>query len=199
MILFSIYENGSLRKVNKADFKSSKVYLIDDFKTVYLWFGSNSSKKKKDFAMKRANELIKKKKIPAKLQIINQNKEFGTFIAIKELLKTGLKENGEIEVRDELELNVDETLELISAGIEKDLEAEITLAADKLSKNEISYEDLSKQLAKLQLILLKSKTKPSEKEITKKTEEILKSSATYEELCWLVSELKILIKKKQIK
>ena len=199
MILFSIYENGSLRKVKKADFKSSKVYLIDDFKTVYLWFGSNSSKKKKDFAIKRANELNNKKKSPAKLQLIDQKKEFGTFISIKKLLLTGLKDNVVIEARNELELKVDETLELISAGLEKDLEAEITLAADKLSKNEISYEDLSKQLAKLQLILLKSKTKPSEKEITKKTEEILKSSATYEELCWLVSELKILIKKKQIK
>ena len=199
MILFSVYENGSLRKVNKADFKSSKVYLIDDFKTIYLWFGSNSSKKKKGFAMKRANELNNKKKSPAKLQLINQNKEFGTFIAIKELLLTGLKDIDVIETRNELELNVDETLELISAGLEKDLEAELTLAADKLSKNDISYEDLSKRLAKLQLILLKNKTKPSEKEITKKSDGILKSSSTREELCWLVCQLEILIKKKQFK
>ena len=197
MILFSVYENGSLRKVNKADFKSSKVYLIDDFKTIYLWFGSNSSKKKKDFALKRANELNNKKKTPAKLQLINQNKEFGTFIAIKELLLIGLKDNDVIEARNELELNVDETLELISAGLEKDLEAELTLAADKLSKNDISYEDLSKRLAKLQLIYLKNKAKPSEKEISNKCEEILKSSSTREELCWLVCQLEILIKKKQ--
>ena len=199
MILFSVYENGSLRKVNKADFKSSKVYLIDDFKTIYLWFGSNSSKKKKSFAMKRANELNNKKKSPAKLQLINQNKEFGTFIAIKELILTGLKDNDVIETRNELEINVDETLELISAGLEKDLEAELTLAADKLSKNDISYEDLSKRLAKLQLILLKNKTKPSEKEISKKSDGILKSSSTREELCWLVCQLEILIKKKQFK
>ena len=199
MILFSVYENGSLRKVNKADFKSSKVYLIDDFKTIYLWFGSNSSKKKKGFAMKRANELNNKKKSQAKLQLINQNKEFGTFIAIKERLLTGLKDNDVIEARNELELKVEETLELISAGLEKDLEAEITLAADKLSKNDISYEDLSKRLAKLQLILLKNKAKPSEKEISKKCKEILKSSSTREELCWLICQLEILIKKKQFK
>ena len=52
MRLFSVSENGALRKVNKIDFNENKVYLVDDFKTLYLWNGSKASKKKKRFRLK---------------------------------------------------------------------------------------------------------------------------------------------------
>ena len=94
---------------------------------------------------------------------------------------------------------MEDTLELIDAGLDLDLEAEITLHAHNLSQEGISYEDLSKRLAELQLVLLKGKDKPLASEIKNKTEEILKSTSTFEELAWLVSELEILIKKKQLK
>jgi hypothetical protein len=198
VILYSVYENGVLRKISKVDFNNTKVYLIDDFKTIYLWHGSNSSKRKKDFSKKRADSLNSKRKTPAKIQVINQNKEFGAFLAIMDLLKKGLGDEKSLEKRDELELEVEETLELVESGLEMDLEAEITLTAHNLSTQEVPYEDLSRQLAKLQLTLLKGNKKPTQAEITKKTKEILKSSSTYEELCWLISELEILIKKKHL-
>ncbi len=198
MILYSVYENGAIRKVSKVDFSNTKVYLIDDFKTIYLWHGSNSSKRKRDFSKKRANSLNNKRKTTAKIQIINQDKEFGAFLAIMDLLKKGLDEDASLEKRDELELEIEDTLELIESGLEMDLEAEITLAAHKLSNEKVSYEDLSRRLAELQLTLLKVNKEPSEKEINKKTKDILKSSSTYEELCWIVSELEILIEKKHL-
>lgn len=198
MILYSVYENGAMRKVSKVDFSNTKVYLIDDFKTIYLWYGSNSSKRKRDFSKKRANSLNNKRKTTAKIQIINQDKEFGAFIAIMDLLKKGLDEDASLEKREELELEIEDTLELIESGLEMDLEAEITLAAHKLSNEKVSYEDLSRRLAELQLTLLKVNKEPSEKEINKKTEDILKSSSTYEELCWIVSELEILKEKKHL-
>lgn len=198
MILYSVYENGSLHKINNVDFSNTKVYLIDDFKTIYLWHGSNSSKRKRDFSKKRADSLNSKRKTPAKIQIINQNKEFGAFLAIMDILKKGLDDETSIEKRDELELEIEDTLELVESGLEMDLEAEITLAAHKLSTEKVPYEKLSRQLAALQLTLLKGNKKPTEAEITKKTKEILKSSSTYEELCWLISELDILIKKKHL-
>jgi len=196
--VYSVYENGAMRKVSKVDFSNTKVYLIDDFKTIYLWYGSNSSKRKRDFSKKRANSINNKRKTTAKIQIINQDKEFGAFLAIMDLLKKGLGEDASLEKREELELEIEDTLELIESGLEMDLEAEITLAAHKLSNEKVSYEDLSRRLAKLQLTLLKVNKEPSEKEINKKTEDILKSSSTYEELCWIVSELEILKEKKHL-
>jgi hypothetical protein len=193
-----VYENGSLRKVSKIDFTNLKVYLIDDFKIIYLWFGSKSSKKKKDFALKRAEKLNLNRKSPAKIQIQNQNKEFGVFITLMDLLKKGLKDDMIREKRDELRIDIEDTMELIDAGLEVDLEGEITIAAHQLSQEEITYEDLSKRLAELQLILLKGKSKPLAKDIDIKAKEILNSSSTYEELCWLVSELEILVKKKDL-
>ncbi|MFX1376917.1 MAG: hypothetical protein ACFFA0_14015 [Promethearchaeota archaeon] len=198
MILYSVYENGAMRKVKKVDFSNTKVYLIDDYKTIYLWYGINSSKKKKEFGKKKATSLNSDRETPAKVQIIHQNKEFGAFLAIMDLLNKGLTEDTVLEKREELKLEIEDTLELIESGLEMDLEAEITLAAHKLSEEKVSYEDLSKRLAELQLILLKGNNKPSEKEINDKTKQILESSSTYEELCWLVSELKILIDKKQL-
>lgn len=187
-----------MRKISKADFGNTKVYLIDDFKTIYLWYGTNSSKRKRDFGKKKADSLNNKRKTPAKILIINQNKEFGAFLAIMDLLRKGMGENASLEKREELELEIEDTLELMETGLELDLEAEITLATHKLSNENVSYEDLSRRLAELQLILLNVNKKPSENEINKKTKEILKSSSTFEELCWLVSELEILIEKKHL-
>jgi predicted DNA-binding antitoxin AbrB/MazE fold protein len=196
--LYTIYENGVLKKIDKVDFNEKKVYLIDDFKVCYLWFGSLSSEKKKKFGEKRAKDLNNTRKSPVKIQIIHQNKEYGTFLVIMDILRKGLKSEGFREKRDELVFEIEETLELIDTGLELDLEAEITLKAHKLSQEGISYEELSKRLAKSQLILLKGKGKPLITEIKKKTEEILNSSSTFEELCWLVSELELLIEKKQM-
>ena len=198
MRFYSVYENGVLKKVNKIDFNDEKVYLIDDFKTFYLWLGSNSSKKKREFGKKRASELNKNRKIPAKIEIILQNQEFGAFLVIMDLLKGSMKKEIFRGKRDELVLEPEDTLELIDAGLEMDLEAEITLNAHKLSQEGISYEDLSRRLAESQLMLLKGKYKPKEEEIVKKTKEILRSTSTFEELAWLVSELEILIKKEQL-
>jgi len=199
MKLYSVYENGVLKKINKVDFNDKKVYLIDDFKICYLWFGSNSSKKKKEFGKKRVKELNTKRKSPAKIQIIHQNQEFGAFLVIMDILKGGLKNETSGEKRGELVFELEDTLELIDAGLELDLEAEITLNAHSISQGGISYEDLAKRLARLQLVLLKGKDKLLDSEIKKKTEEIIKSTSTFEELAWLVSELEILIKKKQLK
>jgi hypothetical protein len=198
MKLYSVYENGVLKKINRIDFNDKKVYLIDDYKVFYLWFGSNSSDKKQRFGKRRAKDLNNKRKSPAKIQIINQNKEFGAFLTIMDILKKGLKEEISREKRDELVFELEDTLELIDAGLELDLEAEITLKANKLSQEGISYEDLSRQLAESQLILLKGKDKPLANEIKKKTEEILKSSITYEELCWFISQIEILIEKQHL-
>ncbi|MCK4282086.1 MAG: hypothetical protein KAX10_08225 [Candidatus Lokiarchaeota archaeon] len=195
MQLYSVSENGALRKIIKVDFAENKVYLIDDLKTIYLWVGLKATKKKKNFGIKKANILNDKRKNTVKIQIINQNKEFGTFLAMMDILKKGIKQNLPIKKRPELYIEIEDTMELIDAGLDPDLEAEITVAAHNISQEKKTYDELCRELAETQLIILKGKVKASEAEIKKKTKEIYKSSSTYEEICWLLAELKILIEK----
>jgi hypothetical protein len=188
MLFYSVTENGALKKIKNVDFNANKVFLIDDFKTIYLWLGSKASKKKKDLSVKRAEKFKIAREKPTEIKVLNQNQEYGSFLAIMDILKKGLKTNAAVERRPELQIDFEDTLELIEAGIDPDFEAEITIAAHKLSQEKNSYEELCRKLAKLQLNFLK-KDKASEKEIKKKTDEIYKSSSTYEELCWLIAEL----------
>ncbi len=196
---YSVAENGSLRKVNKIDFRDNKVFLINDIKTMYLWFGQKASKKKQDLSVKKANILNQKRKKPAKIQIIRQNKEFGSFLAMMDSLKNGLNEKKTIERRPELKIKIKSTLELIEAGLDPDLEAEITIAAHELMQQKKSYEELCRILAEIQLSILKGKKKHIEKDINNIIDEIQRSSSTYDELCWLIVELSLLKDKKSFK
>ncbi len=193
MLLYNVTENGALRKINKIDFNEIKVYLIDDFRTLYLWFGVKASKKKKDLSRKRAEKLKNQREKSTEIKIINQNQEYGSFLAIMDILKKGLKPDAPVDKRPELDIEFEDTMELIEAGIDPDFEAEITITAHNLSQEKNSYEDLCRKLAELQIDFLKGKGKALEKEIMKKTNEIYKSSSTYDELCWLIAELSKLL------
>ena len=195
MKLYSVGVRGGLKKINKANFLEDDVYLIDDSKTIYLWFGSNISKKRKDLSINKAKLMNIKKDIEANIQKITQNKEYGAFIAIKENLMKGEIKKYSLERRPELEIQFEETLELIEAGINPDLEAEITLAAHKLSQQKKSYKNLCQTLAKRQLDITKGPNKASKNEIQKKTKEIFESSSTYEEICWLIAQLNAIAEK----
>jgi hypothetical protein len=199
MNLYSLGVRGGLKKINKLAFNEDHVYLIDDFKTLYLWIGQKIPEKRKEWCIKKVNSLNEKRKSASNIQIITQNKEYGSFLAIMDLLKQGLKQELISERRPELEIQYEDTMELIDAGIDPDLEGEITIAAHGISKEKKSYDELCKQLAEIQINLIKPKGKATKKEIEQKAKEIHKSSSTYEELCWLVAELNLLSKKKSFK
>ena len=194
MQLYLVTESGSLRKINKVDFNGNKVFLIDDIKTLYVWHGLKASKKKKDLSIKRSEKLKNQRKKSPEIKILNQNQEYGSFLAIMDLLKKGLKADDSLERRPELKIRFNDTQELIEAGIDPDFEGEITIAAHNLAQENHPYEDLCRKLAEIQMKFIKGNA--SEKEIQKKTEEIYKSSSTHEELCWLIAELSKLLKKK---
>ncbi len=196
MNLYTVYENGALRTVTKVDFSDNKVYIIDDEKKIYVWVGLKSSEKKREFGQKKAEILNQKKKKPIKVELLEQNKEYGSFLAIMDLLMEGIDEITKTERRNELILKVEETKELIEAGLDPDLEAEITILANEISLENKPYEELSRDLAQKQLVFINSNKKINENDIKKKNEEILKSSTTYEELCWLLAQLEILKKRK---
>ena len=197
MLLYNITENGALRRVAKIEFNENKVYLIDDFRNLYLWFGVNASKKKKDLSVKRAEKLKNEREKNVEIQIMDQNQEYGSLLAIMDLLKKGLKPNTSIDKRPELEIDIEDTMELIDAGIDPDFEAEITINAHNLAQQKNTYEDLCRKLAELQLNFIKGNKEVLENEIKKKAQEIYKSSSTYDELCWLIAELSKLLEKEK--
>ncbi|TFG28212.1 MAG: hypothetical protein EU532_05830 [Promethearchaeota archaeon] len=196
MELYNMGVRGGLKKINKISFGENQVYLIDDYKTLYLWIGKKIPEKTKEFCIKKVNTINEKRDPPASIQVIYQNKEYGAFIAIIDLLKKGLKKDTLVERRPELELQYEDTIELVDAGIDPDLEAEITLSAHKISQKKNSYEELCHELAEIQINLIKEKGKATKKEIDIKAKEIYQSSSTYEELCWLIAELTILTQKR---
>lgn len=196
MKLFNVYENGALRKVEKMDFADHKVFLVDDEKTIFLWFGKKSSQKKRNLSEKRAQKIINNRAKNTNLEILHQGNEYGRFLTIIEPLKKGFSNKKSVKKRKELKIKVGDTLELIEAGITPDFEGEITLNAHNLSEEKKSYEELCRILAKLQLELISSGKKIKAADIEKKVIDIYQSSSTYDELCWLIAELRLLKQKK---
>ena len=199
MQLFSLGVRGGIKKVSSANLTDENVYLIDDFKIIYLWFGKKIDKKRREWCIKKADIINQKKEKSATIQIIDQNQEYGSFLAIKDILVKGLKSKEGEDRRVELEIDYEDTLEAIEAGIPPDFEANITLVAYNLSQENKTYEELCDMLAKIQLSLLKDEKKITKEDIKKKSNEILKSSSTYEELCWLIAELNLLAEKMSFK
>ena len=197
MKLFNVYENGALRKVNKVDFADHKVFLVDDDKTIYLWFGKKSSQNKRKLSEVKAQKIIKIRNKRTNLSILHQGNEYGSFLTMIELLKKGFSDIDHVEKRKELKIKVDDTLELIEAGITPDFEGEITIDAHKLSEEKKSYEELCRILAKLQLELINMGNKIKAADIEKKAIQIYQSSSTYDEICWLIAELRLLRQKKE--
>lgn len=195
MQLYTLYENGALRKVDKINFSENRAFLIDDIKTIYLWFGSKTSKKKREYAVNRANILNAKRKETAKIETLIQGKEFGAFLAMMDILKKDIEQDLQKERRHELEFDIEDTMELIESGLDPDFEAEVALAAYSLSQEKRPYEDLCTILAEIQLKFIQGRKNFTVAEIKKKSKEIFKSSSTYEELCWLIAELNLLSKK----
>jgi len=196
MKLYSVGVRGGLKKISKADFQEDEVYLIDDSKTMYLWFGSHITKKRRELSINKTKLRNEKNENEAIIQVIIQNKEYGAFLAIKDALMKGEIKNQDLERRPELEIKFEETLELMEAGLSPDLEAEITLAAHKLSKKNISYKNLCQLLAEMQLDMIKGSNKATKNDIQKKTQEIFESSSTYEEICWLIAQLNVIADKR---
>ena len=117
---------------------------------------------------------------------------------VMDALSKGITEKTKLKRRKELKLKVSDTMDLVDAGIDLDLEGEITLQAHEISQEEKSYEDLCRDLALLQLKLGAGKKKIIEAQIKKKTGEIHESSSTYNEICWLIAEMKLLVEKKEL-
>jgi len=102
MQLYFISDKGHLIKINKLDFDDKEVYVIDDDRTIYVWFGRDAPQNIKDAGLKNARKLDKSKGYSAKLLLLDQGREYGAFLAMMDDLKGGISEEGLLPRRPEL-------------------------------------------------------------------------------------------------
>ncbi|MFX0070653.1 MAG: hypothetical protein ACFFAO_06140 [Candidatus Hermodarchaeota archaeon] len=189
MFLYAISNEGDLIKVNKIDFQENEAYIVFDKYTIYVWLGLNVSQKKRMNAISLARKLNAEKEEAAKLLLMDQNREYGAFLAMMEQLRQGLDSNGTIEQRPELVLDIPI---MNDESIQENQENEIELRIQKW------LEQLKKH----------RKTEPDKILISNKEEEDLESqievaafylslkSFSYSDLCWILAEKELLIQSK---
>jgi hypothetical protein len=118
MKIYSVNEKGDLLELSNLNFSTGDVYLVDDDRTIYLWFGQDIGLNQQDLTVKKARVLNKKRGGRAKLLLMNQGREYGAFLAMMDDLKEGLREDHTIERRPELEMEIPtETIEVITEEI----------------------------------------------------------------------------------
>jgi hypothetical protein len=101
--LLKIGENGELVKLERLDFEENDVYLVDDEErnTIYIWVGSVVDQAKKDITADIARKLDKEHGGSAKILIMKQKREYGSFLVMMHDLKKGLIPGKTIERRPE--------------------------------------------------------------------------------------------------
>lgn len=103
MQLFNISDRGELIRINVLTFEEDDVYLVDDEKknTIYIWVGLKVPQTKKDITADIARKLDKERGGSAKILIMKQKREYGSFLAMMHDLKKGLIPGKTIERRPE--------------------------------------------------------------------------------------------------
>ena len=92
MRLFKISDRGELDPLNRLFFEENDVYFVDDKEnnTIYIWVGLNVNQDKKDITAEIARKLDKDRGGSAKILIMKQKREYGSFLAMMHNLEKGL-------------------------------------------------------------------------------------------------------------
>ena len=73
MQIYSVSDKGTLTKVKKANFADNRVFIIDDFKTLYVWFGLKVPESKKALTTRKVNKIndkrVSKKKVDNRIRV----------------------------------------------------------------------------------------------------------------------------------
>ncbi|UCC19730.1 MAG: hypothetical protein JSV62_00185 [Promethearchaeota archaeon] len=103
MQLFCISDSGELIKIDRLIFEENDVYLIDDIEknTIFIWVGSEVTQSKKDITADIARKIDKERGGSAKILIMKQKREYGSFLAMMRNLKKGLIPGKTVERRPE--------------------------------------------------------------------------------------------------
>lgn len=106
MKLYRISDKGELENLQFLNFNSDEVYLIDDPDklNIYIWVGLNVPQYMKDITAAYARRFEKEREEETKIHIMKENREFGSFLAMMDLLRRGKIPGKTVERRPELTL-----------------------------------------------------------------------------------------------
>jgi hypothetical protein len=108
MQLFNISDKGELIKINMLKFEENDVYLVDDEEknTIFIWVGLQVPQSKKDITADIARKIDKERGGSAKILIMKQKREYGSFLAMMHDLEKGLIPGRTVERRPEFVFEV---------------------------------------------------------------------------------------------
>ncbi len=196
MQFYNISEKGDISKTDNLGMGKNDVHLVDDEKTIFLWFGQKVQQSRKDMATKRANELNSKRSVKAKVVAVLQNQESTAFKAAIDKSKD--KSKGEsAPAKTKVPSKIEATLATIKRTPE--LEEQIQKSAYLLSEKGLSYDDLCWVHAEDILKITLGTQKLPKAEVENKSAEINGLHLTIEDLHYRIAELKVLIEKKVFK
>ncbi len=103
MQLFNINNKGEMIGIDRLDFDANDVYLVDDIEknTIYIWVGMEVEQNKKDITADIARKIDKERGGSAKILIMKQKREYGSFLAMMNDLIKGNIPGKTIERRPE--------------------------------------------------------------------------------------------------
>ncbi|MBN1801396.1 MAG: hypothetical protein JW891_07820 [Candidatus Lokiarchaeota archaeon] len=224
MKLYKVEGAGKLTEIYKLDLIKNDVYLVDDDNTIYIWVGLEVPQLLKEITAELARKLDKERGGSAKILIMKQNREYGSFLSLMDQFKKGIKHEKDIKRRPELKLEEPNLVKWLNQlkkyrkpapelkyvvfkegyPLPDDIEEPIE-ENDQMNFEEqinVAAYYLSREgydYNELCWILAEKIMKhnlrlASIEDIRKKAEEVFKSSSSYDELCWLIAEIDILEK-----
>ncbi len=220
MQLFNISDEGELIKIDRLSFEENDVYLVDDEEknTIYIWVGLKVLQAKKDIIADIARKIDKERGGSAKILIMKQKREYGSFLAMMHDLEKGLIPGKTIERRPEFVLKTPperiKSVNLEEPPEERELSIETKLIEwFQQLKNHRSYEPQEKLKETTETVtFVKFEQAPMEVKATEELERIveekkeepeepdlktqIKEAAyylsldeyTYDQLCWILAE-----------
>ncbi|MGQ4873723.1 MAG: hypothetical protein ACP6IY_06560 [Promethearchaeia archaeon] len=188
MHLYSLNEEGRIISLSEVQFNEDDAFIIENENVIYLWFGRKVKPQIRYKLLQEARNLNKKKGNHAKLLLMNQGNEYGSFLKIKDALLQKRDIEEPLEHRPTLEIGKP----IIDPELLGDFESKVQVEAYFISKRNLTYNELCWLLAEKQLEIMMWPEKPTEDDIRPKAEEIFNSFCTYDELCWLLAELTVL-------
>ncbi|MFX0000375.1 MAG: hypothetical protein ACFE9Q_09165 [Candidatus Hodarchaeota archaeon] len=220
MKLYNISDKGELIKIDKLSFKENDVYLVDDEvkNTIYIWVGLEVPQIKRDIVAETARKIDKERGGSAKILIMKQKREYGSFLAMMHDLERGLIPGKTIERRPEFVLKAPperiKFVKLDGTPEERDQTVETRilewLQQIKMHRSDIPVEKLKEATEAVKFVKFEStpakvEVKPMEQKRVEIKEELpeepdfktqireaayylSKDQYTYDQLCWILAE-----------
>ncbi|KKN44150.1 hypothetical protein LCGC14_0696060 [marine sediment metagenome] len=195
MQLFKIDDKGELLQLHKLSFEKNDVYLVDDDEknTIYIWVGNLVPKGKRDITAELARKLDKSRS--AKILIMKQMREYGSFLSMMHDLEKGHIPGKTIERRHEFRFegllenerlnNIKETSEKSEDVMESRIE-EWLAQTKKHRKSTVEEEKIEESKEKTETEEnLESDLKTQVKEVAYF---LSLKKYSYNDLCWILAE-----------